>query len=82
MVAPGNNGRARIRRPVRRKYALASAGASVGTPSSPTPPIVRRRSLLGELPTIVTATSGISPARIIRLALKLRAWTAPLTKVC
>lgn len=43
IVALGKNGSVRTRRLVSAKYALASAGASVGTPSSPTPPMLIAR---------------------------------------
>ena len=43
-MASGKNGKVRTRWPLSLNQALAIAGASVGTPSSPTPPIGTARS--------------------------------------
>ncbi len=75
-------GSERTRRPVSLKYALANAGAKVGTPSSPTPPMGILRSATAGFGMMVTPTCGISCARIIRLFLKFRICATPLTKVC
>ena len=59
IVAAGKNGRLRSRCPDSRKTALARAGASVGTPSSPTPPIGTLRSITEGRGIRVTRTWGI-----------------------
>src|SRR5262249_53413593 len=58
--SPAWIGSRRSRFPVTAKIAFATAGATVGTPGSPTPPIF---SLLG---TICASTTGISFMRSIR----------------
>src|SRR5450830_277963 len=82
MVAVGNSGRLRTRWRVSAYKALASAGAKVGTPSSPTPPMALLRSVLAGRGMICTSTRGICCGRITGLVLKLRRWAAPFTKVC
>ncbi len=78
----GNSGSRRTGAPPSFSSAPASAGAKVGTPSSPMPPMATVRSACAGGGISVTDTVGISFGRIIRLVLKLRRCATPLTNTC